>query len=117
MTSDATYAQQGQVGTSAGAAQTQSNTFVSNKTEDSDQASGKLGDQLENDVQVDELLRYSATMRTIVVDGVEYQVQTNDDAEKRDGGKQEKSGLFTRAANPADALSSRARAALFIEAP
>ena len=90
VTSDAIYAEQSEMSTLAGASQAQSSTSLAYKTEDSDQASGNLGDQLDNAVQIDDLLRYSATIKTIVVDGVEYQVQTNDDAEKRDEGKQEK---------------------------
>jgi hypothetical protein len=89
--SDASYAAQSEVSTSAGASQTHAGALLATyNTEDSDQASGILGDQLESNVQVDDLLRYSATIKTIVVDGVEYQVETNDDAAKRDGGKQEK---------------------------
>lgn len=89
VTSDATLAAQSQLITSAGAAQTQSSTFVTNNTEDSVQASGTLGDQLENNLLVDDPSRYSVTIKTIVVDGVEYQVQTNDDPQKQDGGKKE----------------------------
>ena len=85
VTSNATDAAQSRQSTSAGASQVQSSEPPDFKTEDSDQASGSLEDQLNSNVQVDQLLRYSATIRTIVVDGVEYQVQSNDGEQKQEG--------------------------------
>jgi hypothetical protein len=90
VTSAATIADLSVLSTSAGASQTQSIASLTYKTEDSAQASGTLGDQLDNNLQIDDLLRYSATIKTIIVDGVEYQIQTSDDAQKRGGGEQEK---------------------------
>jgi filamentous hemagglutinin family protein len=90
VTSDATTAEQLKLSTSVGASQDQSATFVTNNTEDSAQASGSLGDQLENNLSVEDSSRYSAKVKTIVVDGVEYQVPSDDDTKKQDGDKKDK---------------------------
>lgn len=82
VTDDATLEEQSKISISAGASQTQSSSFVADNTEDSDQASGSLGDQVQDSIFVDDPSRYSATIKTVVVDGVEYQVQTDDDSKK-----------------------------------
>ena len=90
VSSDATYANLSGIGNSAGASQIQSTIPFTFNTTDSDQASGNLEDQLDNNLQIDDLLRYSATIKTVIVDGVEYQVQPGSDAQKRDDGKEKK---------------------------
>jgi filamentous hemagglutinin family protein len=85
-TSDATLAELSKTSVSAGAAQTQSVTVVNKKDEDKDQASGTLGDQVKDSILVDDPSRFSATVKTVVVDGVEYQVQAE---EAPDDDKQE----------------------------
>jgi filamentous hemagglutinin family protein len=84
VTSDATLAEQSKLSMSAGASQTQSSTFVTNNTEDSEQASGSLGDQVQDSILIDDPSRFSATVKTVVVDGVEYQVQSDDDTKKQE---------------------------------
>jgi filamentous hemagglutinin family protein len=90
VTSPSTIAELSGLSIAAGAAQLQSTIPVTFNIEDSDQASGSLEDQLNNNLQIDDLLRYSATIKTVIVDGVEYQVQTSDDAKKSDSGAKEK---------------------------
>jgi hypothetical protein len=82
VTSSASLAEESNMSMSAGAGQIQSSTFVNDNTEDSAQASGSLGDQVQDSILVDDPERYSATIKTVVVDGVEYQM-TDDDTKKK----------------------------------
>ena len=78
VTSDATAEELSKMGSSsATAAETQSSTSVTNNTEDGAQASGSLGDQVQDSILVDDPSSYSATIKTVIVDGVEYQVDDN----------------------------------------
>ena len=49
-------------------------------TEDNAQASGDLGGQVSDSILVDFPSSYSATLKTVVVDGVEYQIQVDDNS-------------------------------------
>jgi hypothetical protein len=90
VTSDGTLAELSGRATLTGASQIHASTSSVFNIKDIDQASGDLGDLLENHLQIDDLLQYSATIKTVIVDGVEYQVQTSDDTQRRGGGKQDK---------------------------
>ena len=90
VSSNATYAGLSGISIAAGASQIVSSASLTFNTKDIDQASGSLGDQLDKNLQIDDLLRYSATIKTIIVDGVEYQVQPGSDAQKQDERKDEK---------------------------
>jgi filamentous hemagglutinin family protein len=80
--SDATQEELSRISTSTGAAAVQSSNIESNNTEDSAEASGSLGDQVQENILVNDPSRYSATVKTVTVDGVEYQVQDNDNSGK-----------------------------------